>query len=222
METGTPYLLYKDACNRKSNQQNVGVIKSSNLCSEIVEYSDENETAVCNLASVALPSFVKKNENTGEIKFDYELLHEIVKIVTENLNKVIDINYYPTENTRRSNMRHRPIGVGVQGLADVFMMMNLSFYSDAAKEINRYIFETMYHAAMEMSCELAQTEGFYESFPGSPTSKGIFQFDLWGVTPTEGRYDWELLKQNVVTRNSKQFIVGPDAHGVHFADSRVQ
>ena len=177
METGTPYLLYKDACNKKSNQQNLGTIKSSNLCTEIIEYSDDKETAVCNLASIALPTFV---DASGV--FDYDKLHHVTKIVTENLNRVIDVNYYPTEKTRTSNMRHRPIGLGVSGLADVFLKMNMAFYCDEAKEINRNIFETIYHAALEKSCELAAIEGHYETFDGSPASNGVLQFDMWGLT----------------------------------------
>ena len=195
METGTPYLLYKDAVNRKSNQKNVGVIKSSNLCTEICEYSDENETAVCNLASIALPTFVDMTVVPPTL--NYEKLHEVTKTVTENLNRIIDVNYYPTEKTRKSNMRHRPIGIGIQGLADVFMMMNLPFACEEAKTINRHIFETMYHAALERSCELAQEQGKYETFDGSPTSEGILQFDLWDVEPSNERYDWTAMKQKV-------------------------
>jgi len=197
METGTPYLLYKDACNRKSNQKNVGIIKSSNLCTEIIEYSDDKETAVCNLASIALPSFVDKSSET--IIFDYEKLHTITRVVTENLNRIIDINFYPTPKTERSNFRHRPIGIGVQGLADVFMMMNIPFHSEEAKLINRQIFETIYHGALEKSCELARKEGPYETFDGSPASQGILQFDLWGVNPNEQeqRYDWDDLKEKI-------------------------
>ena len=198
METGTPYLCYKDAANKKSNQQNVGTIKSSNLCSEIIEYSDKDESAVCNLASLALPAFV--NTTNPDAPFiDYDKLHEVTKVVTYNLNKVIDVNYYPTEKTRRSNMRHRPIGVGVQGLADVFMLMNIAFTSDEAKLINKRIFETIYHAAVESSCELAAIEGPYETFAGSPASKGQLQFDLWAIDPSasEQRYDWSTLKQKV-------------------------
>lgn len=191
METGTPYLLYKDACNTKSNQKNIGTIKSSNLCTEIVEYSDENETAVCNLASIALSTFV---DASGV--FDYDKLHDVSKIVTENLNRVIDINYYPTEKTRRSNMRHRPIGLGVSGLADVFMKMNIPFHSDEAKTINAQIFETLYHGALEKSCELAQKEGKYETFDGSPASKGILQFDMWNTQPST-RYEWNYLKEHI-------------------------
>ena len=196
METGTPYLLYKDACNIKSNQKNIGTIKSSNLCTEIIQYSDENETAVCNLASIALPTFVECSPD-GSIFINYEKLHEITKIVTYNLNRVIDVNYYPTEKTRRSNMRHRPIGLGVQGLADVFMLLNIPFHSPEAKQINKYIFETIYHAALERSCEIAQTDGAYETFPGSPASQGILQFDMWNVDPTNTRHDWTRLKQKI-------------------------
>jgi len=293
METGTPYLLFKDACNKKSNQKNLGTIKSSNLCSEILEYSDDKETAVCNLASVALPTFV----NTETKEFDYEKLHEVVKVVTRNLNNVIDINFYPTEKTRRSNMLHRPIGVGVQGLADTFILMDLAFHSEEAKTVNKYIFETMYHAALESSNEIAKKRyevmyneiselyedcklisvskmdedfsedndsdreceleikcndyyesmtqiqyssknksftnvfnennkfhlnyaefknlinqtpeydpwafqkdntwaGAYSSFIGSPASKGILQFDLWGIEPSN-RYNWTLLKKSI-------------------------
>lgn len=198
METGTPYLCYKDAANKKSNQQNVGTIKSSNLCSEIIEYSDKDESAVCNLASLALPAFV--NTSNPDASFiDYDKLHEVTKVVTYNLNKVIDVNYYPTEKTRRSNMRHRPIGIGVQGLADVFMLMNVTFASDEAKLINKRIFETIYHAAVESSCEIAEKDGPYESFAGSPASKGLLQFDLWSIDPSasEQRYDWNALKQKI-------------------------
>ena len=191
METGTPYMLFKDAANKKSNQKNVGIIKSSNLCTEILEYSDENETAVCNLASIGLPSFVTDSQ------FDYEKLHEVTKVVTYNLNKIIDVNYYPTEKTRRSNMRHRPIGIGVQGLADVFIMMGIPFHSEEAKQINKNIFETIYHGALESSCEIAETEGPYETFHGSPASNGILQFDLWKVDPGDSNYDWISLKHKI-------------------------
>jgi ribonucleoside-diphosphate reductase alpha chain len=193
METGTPYLLYKDAINRKSNQKNVGVIKSSNLCCEITLYSDSNETAVCNLASIALPSFV--NVETHE--FDYSKLHQVTKVVTNNLNRVIDLNFYPTPETRVSNLRHRPIGIGVQGLADAFIMMNVPFHSEQAKEINKNIFETIYHASLEQSWELARTKGSYETFSGSPASNGILQFDMWNASPTNSRYNWDLLKENI-------------------------
>ena len=197
METGTPYLLYKDACNKKSNQQNVGTIKSSNLCSEVVQYSDDKETAVCNLASIALPTYIDQTQDPPV--FDFAKLHEVAKVITFNLNRIIDVNYYPTPKTELSNRRHRPIGIGIQGLADVFMMMNMSFTSDEARELNRQIFETIYHGALEKSCEMAITDGPYETFAGSPASEGKLQFDLWGVDPSEKvqRYDWNQLKENV-------------------------
>ena len=197
METGTPYLLYKDACNKKSNQQNLGTIKSSNLCSEIVQYSDENESAVCNLASIALPAFVTTDPATKTATFDFAKLHVVSRKVTYNLNCVIDVNYYPTPKTETSNKRHRPIGIGIQGLADTFIMMGYAFASDEARELNRLIFETIYHAALEESCSLAQIHGAYETFQGSPASKGELQFDLWNVVPTEGRYDWTNLKTQI-------------------------
>jgi ribonucleoside-diphosphate reductase alpha subunit len=197
METGTPYLLYKDACNRKSNQKNVGTIKSSNLCTEIVEYSDEKETAVCNLASIGLPTFIVTDPITNEKTFDFEKLHAVTRVVTYNLNRIIDVNYYPTEKTRKSNMRHRPIGIGVQGLADVFMTMNLSFTCDRAKELNVQIFETIYHAALTESCAISQIDGPYSTFAGSPASQGILQFDMWNVDPTSERYDWDTLKAEI-------------------------
>lgn len=200
METGTPYLVYKDAANKKSNQQNVGTIKSSNLCSEIIQYSDAEETATCNLASIALPTFIDTTDAANPT-IDYDKLHEVVKVVTYNLNQVIDVNYYPTEKTRRSNMRHRPIGIGVQGLADVFMLLNLPFTSDEAKKINHRIFETIYHGAVEQSCQMAMEYGHYETFEGSPASEGKLQFDLWNVTPNlpgeKSRYDWNNLKKYV-------------------------
>ncbi len=192
IETGTPYMLYKDHANRKSNQKNLGTIRSSNLCTEIMEYTSPDEVAVCNLASISLPKFV-----TEDGKFDHQKLYEITKVATRNLNKVIDRNYYPVPEARNSNMRHRPIGIGVQGLADAFIMLKMPFESEEAKGLNTDIFETIYYAAMETSMELAQVEGAYETFKGSPTSKGIFQFDMWGVTPTSGRWDWSKLKQNV-------------------------
>lgn len=258
IETGTPYMLYKDACNRKSNQRNLGTIKSSNLCTEIIEYSSADESAVCNLASISLSMFVDAANKT----FDYDRLVEIAGVVTENLNKVIDINYYPTANTKRSNMRHRPIGIGVQGLADVFAKMDLAFDSPEAREINRLIFESIYYGAMKMSNQLAIDRGrdlkvlcdtykstwcfkddgtpfscneeetalisrlkplkeefdgltasrigAYSSFTGSPLANGNFQFDLWGVTPTPERYDWDTLRRSVVNwgvRNS--LLVAP-------------
>lgn len=195
METGTPYLVYKDAANKKSNQKNVGTIKSSNLCSEIIEYSDNTETAVCNLGSIALPAFIDNTQNPPV--FDYEKLHQITRVLTYNLNRIIDVNFYPTEKTKKSNMRHRPIGIGVQGLADVFMMMNVPFHSDEAKVLNRNIFETIYHGALEESTEIAVKEGPYETFDGSPASQGILQFDMWNVDPGNDRYDWGELKARI-------------------------
>ena len=192
IETGTPYMLYKDHANRKSNQKNLGTIRSSNLCTEIMEYTSPDEVAVCNLASISLPKFV-----TEDGQFDHQKLYEITKVVTRNLNKVIDRNYYPVPEARNSNMRHRPIGIGVQGLADAFIMLKMPFESDEAKGLNADIFETIYYAAMETSMELAQVEGAYETFKGSPASKGIFQFDMWGVNPASGRWDWSKLKKDV-------------------------
>ena len=209
METGTPYLLYKDACNKKSNQQNIGTIKSSNLCTEIIQYSDDKETAVCNLASIALNKFV-----TASKTFDFDLLHSVAKSVTYNLNQVIDVNYYPTEKTRTSNMRHRPIGIGVQGLADTFMMMDFAFNSSEAKQLNTNIFETIYHAALETSVELSKLHGPYDSFKGSPASKGILQFDMWNVEPGNSRYNWTEIKASVVKygiRNSLLLAPMPTA-----------
>jgi ribonucleoside-diphosphate reductase alpha subunit len=192
IETGTPYILYKDAANKKSNQKNLGTIKSSNLCTEIIQYTSPEEVAVCNLASIALPKFV-----TSDGKFDHQKLYEITKVATRNLNKVIDINYYPVAEARTSNMRHRPIGLGVQGLADAFIMLRMPFESAEARGLNKDIFETIYFAAMESSMEEAKKYGPYETFKGSPVSKGIFQFDMWGVTPDSGRWDWESLKREV-------------------------
>jgi len=198
METGTPYLLYKDACNKKSNQKNLGTIKSSNLCSEVVQYSDAEETAVCNLASIGLPTYIRTLED-GTVAFDYEKLHEVTKVVTYNLNRIIDVNFYPTPKTERSNRRHRPIGIGIQGLADVFMMLGLPFASDEARMINRRIFETIYHAAVERSCELAEVDGAYESWSGCPASEGKLQFDLWGLDESSllMGYDWSALKERI-------------------------
>jgi ribonucleoside-diphosphate reductase alpha chain len=195
IETGTPYMLYKDAANSKSNQQNLGTIKSSNLCTEIIEYTSPDEVAVCNLASLALPRFVIDG------KFDQQKLYEVTYQVTKNLNKIIDNNYYPIEEARTSNMKHRPIGLGVQGLADVFILLRLPFESELAKMLNKNIFETIYFAAMTASKDLAKEQGAYQTFAGSPVSKGIFQFDMWGVTPTD-RWDWASLKEEV-----KQFGV---------------
>src|SRR5271168_1434179 len=194
-ETGNPFMLYKDACNRKSNQQNLGTIKCSNLCTEIVEYSAPDEVAVCNLASIALPTFVERKPNQAP-EFNFQKLHDVTKVVAKNLNKIIDINYYPVEEARRSNMRHRPIGVGVQGLADAFLALRMPFDSTDAKHLNIQIFETIYHAAVEASAELAEVEGHYETYAGSPASKGLLQYDLWGVTPTD-LWDWEEVKEKV-------------------------
>lgn len=190
-ETGTPYMLYKDACNNKSNQKNLGTIKSSNLCTEIVEYTAPDEVAVCNLASLALPKFVIDG------KFDHQKLYEVTKVVTKNLNKVIDVNYYPVIEAENSNMRHRPIGLGVQGLADTFIKLKMPFDSEEAQGLNKDIFETIYYAAMTASMEEAVIFGPYETYKGSPVSKGIFQFDMWGVTPDSGRWDWTALKKDV-------------------------
>ncbi len=203
IETGNPYLLYKDAANKKSNQQNLGTIKSSNLCTEIIEYTSADEVAVCNLASIALPRFVHNG------KFDFQKLYDVTVHVTKNLNKIIDQNYYPVEEARNSNMRHRPIGLGVQGLADTFIMMRLPFESDMAKLLNKNIFETIYFAAMTASKDLAKQYGSYETFAGSPLSKGKFQFDLWDIHPSD-RYDWNGLREEVMqhgVRNS--LLVAP-------------
>ena len=211
METGTPYILYKDAANRKSNQKNLGTIKSSNLCTEVVQYSDDKETAVCNLASIGLPSFV----NAESKQFDYDKLHQVTKVITNNLNRVIDINFYPTEKTSVSNFKHRPIGIGVQGLADTFVLLDIPFHSDDAKEVNKLIFETIYHAALEQSNESAKELGeSYSSFEGSPASQGILQYDMWSKEPTPGRYDWCALKQSIIKyglRNSLLLAPMPTA-----------
>jgi ribonucleotide reductase alpha subunit len=246
METGTPYLCYKDAANRKSNQKNIGTIKSSNLCTEIIQYSDKDETAVCNLASIALNRFVNYDVETCNHVFNYEHLHDVVRVVTRNLNRVIDINYYPTGKTRVSNLRHRPIGIGVQGLADVFFMMDIPFHSDEAIKINKLIFETIYHAALTESnlisaersryfaassssssssssstedvFQLTEEESFnlkntpdllgaYSSFIGSPMSRGIFQFDMWNVAPTPGRYDWESLRSDIIKHGLRNSLL---------------
>jgi len=235
METGTPYLLYKDAANRQSNQQNLGTIKSSNLCVEIMEYSDKDETAVCNLASIGLPAFVENKV------FNYEKLHDVVKVITENLNKIIDINFYPTVKTQRSNLLHRPIGIGIQGLADTFILMDIAFHSEEAKTVNKMIFETMYHAALEKSNQMALAiktdyeeaqllsnsglehcklvsdwshkhslslahRGSYVSFDSSPASRGILQFDMWNVTPSD-RYNWSELKQSIISHGLRNSLL---------------
>jgi ribonucleoside-diphosphate reductase alpha subunit len=205
-ETGTPYMLYKDACNKKSNQSNLGTIKSSNLCTEIIEHTSPDETAVCNLASVALPKFVKGGE------FDYVELHKTIKVMTKNLNNVIDRNFYPVKSAERSNMRHRPIGLGVQGLADVFCTLRLPFDSEEAKKINSYIFETIYHASLESSCELSDEQEPYSSFSGSPISNGILQFDMWETEaeiPHSGMYDWEAMRERVKKGVRNSLLVAP-------------
>jgi ribonucleoside-diphosphate reductase alpha subunit len=191
VETGTPYMLYKDACNAKSNQQNLGTIKSSNLCTEIVEYTSPEECAVCNLASVNLSSFVTDNK-----EYDFQKLYEVTKVVTKNLNRVIDVNFYPIVEAENSNRRHRPIGIGVQGLADAFAKLKLPFESPAACQLNKDIFETMYYAAVEASSELAERDGPYQTYAGSPMSKGLMQPDLWGVTPSN-RWNWDSLREKV-------------------------
>ncbi|PSK34659.1 ribonucleoside-diphosphate reductase large chain 1 [Candidozyma pseudohaemuli] len=203
-ETGTPFMLYKDACNEKTNQKNLGIIKSSNLCCEIVEYSSPEEVAVCNLASIALPSFVSKDANS--CWYDFDKLHEVTKVVTRNLNRIIDRNYYPVEEARRSNFKNRPIALGVQGLADSFMALRLPFDSQEAKELNIQIFETIYHAAVEASIELAAEEGPYETYEGSPASKGLLQYDLWNKKPTE-LWDWDTLKQNMAKHGLRNSLL---------------
>jgi ribonucleoside-diphosphate reductase alpha subunit len=200
VETGTPYMLYKDACNAKSNQKNIGMIKSSNLCTEIVEVSTPDETAVCNLASICLPTFVKDGE------FDFSQLHNVAKVVTVNLNRVIDKNFYPTESCRKSNMRHRPIAIGVQGLADVYMMMGLSFDEPKARKLNKEIFQQIYRAALLASSDLAEEEGPYETFDGSPSSKGILQPDMWGVNTENFAFIKQCIAKNGL-RNS--LLVAP-------------
>ncbi|KAA0186594.1 hypothetical protein HAZT_HAZT004742 [Hyalella azteca] len=218
VETGTPYMLYKDACNRKSNQQNLGTIKCSNLCTEIVQYSSLDEIAVCNLASIAVNMFVRPDRT-----YDFEKLKYVTKVATFNLNKIIDVNYYPVEEARRSNMRHRPIGIGVQGLADAFILMRRGrnglfvywypFDGEQARQLNKEIFETMYYGAMEASCELAEKLGPYETYEGSPVSKGIFQYDMWGVKPSP-LHDWADLKARVArhgVRNSLLLAPMPTA-----------
>jgi ribonucleoside-diphosphate reductase subunit M1 len=204
-ETGTPYMLYKDAANAKSNQQHLGTIKSSNLCTEIIEYSSPDEVAVCNLASLALPAFVDMERRV----YDFKKLHEITKVVTKNLDQVISRNYYPVKEAKTSNMRHRPVGLGVQGLADAFMALRLPFDSPAARELNIQIFETIYHAALEASCEMAEKDGKYETYEGSPISQGKLQFDMWGRVPTD-LWDWTELRSKIAkhgVRNS--LLVAP-------------
>jgi ribonucleoside-diphosphate reductase alpha chain len=202
IETGTPYILYKDACNEKSNQKNLGTIKSSNLCTEIIEYTSPDEVAVCNLASISLPKFVDVKNKT----FDFEALHKVTAVITRNLNKIIDINYYPIKEAENSNFRHRPIGIGVQGLADAFIQMGFPFESEEARKLNAEIFETIYHSAVEESCNLAEKDGAYSTFKGSPASEGILQFDMWNVTPSN-RYDWSALKKRVVEKGMRNSLL---------------
>jgi len=207
VETGNPYMLYKDACNEKSNQKNLGTIRSSNLCTEIIEFTAPDEIAVCNLASIALPRFVEGG------KFDHQRLFEITYVVTKNLNKIIDRNYYPVPEARRSNMRHRPIGIGVQGLADAFILMRMPFDSPEAQELNKEIHETIYYAAMTASKDIAKADGPYETYAGSPVSQGIFQYDMWNVTPSS-RWEWDILKEEVLkhgVRNSLLLAPMPTA-----------
>merc|ERR1711920_963861 len=203
METGTPYMLYKDHANSKCNQQNLGTIHCSNLCTEIIEYTSADEVAVCNLASIALSAYAKGDGQP----YDFDGLYKVTKVATRNLNKVIDRNYYPVEEARRSNMRHRPIGLGVQGLADAFMIMRLPFESEAARKLNSDIFETIYYAACEASCDLAVLEGPYETFKGSPASQGKLQFDMWNVTPKSGRWDWASLKTRIVKHGLRNSLL---------------
>jgi ribonucleoside-diphosphate reductase alpha chain len=200
IETGTPYILYKDAANKKSNQKNLGTIRSSNLCTEIIEYTSPDEVAVCNLASLSLAMFIENGE------FDFDKLFEISRVVTRNLNRVIDVNYYPVPEARTSNMRHRPIGIGVQGLADAFIKMRFAFDSDEAKQLNKDIFETIYFAALTESCAIAKVEGHYETFKGSPASEGILQFDMWGVTPSD-RWDWARLKTDIMEHGIRNSLL---------------
>ncbi|OVA12955.1 Ribonucleotide reductase large subunit [Macleaya cordata] len=223
IETGTPYILFKDTCNRKSNQQNLGTIKSSNLCTEIIEYTSPTETAVCNLASIALPRYVREkgvsiesqpsklvgSRGSNNRYFDFDKLAEVTSFVTKNLNKVIDVNYYPVDSAKKSNLRHRPIGIGVQGLADAFILLGMPFDSPEAQQLNKEIFETIYYHALKASSELAAIEGPYETYQGSPVSKGILQPDMWGVTPSD-RWDWAALRE-MISRNGirNSLLVAP-------------
>ncbi len=203
IETGTPYMLYKDACNAKSNQKNLGVIRSSNLCTEILEYTAPDEVAVCNLASIALPRFIEDGQ------FNHQMLYDVTYKVTKNLNKVIDRNYYPVAEARNSNMRHRPVGLGVQGLADAFIALRYPFTSNEARQLNKDIFETIYFAALKSSCDLAKVDGKYESYEGSPISKGEFQFNLWGVSEDalSGRWDWKALRQEIAAHGVRNSLL---------------
>jgi ribonucleoside-diphosphate reductase alpha subunit len=206
IETGTPYMCYKDSVNSKSNQKNIGVVKSSNLCTEVVQVSGPDETAVCNLASICLPTFVKKpaSEGTHPLVFDFDELQHVTRVITRNLNRVIDKNYYPTEAAKKSNMRHRPIGIGVQGLADVFQMMGWAFDSPEARYWNKYIFQRIYYAALQESCQLAKEEGPYETFAGSPASQGILQYDMWGTQPD---FNHEILKEDIKTHGLRNSLL---------------
>ncbi|MGB4849109.1 MAG: ribonucleoside-diphosphate reductase subunit alpha, partial [Saprospiraceae bacterium] len=200
VETGTPYMLYKDAVNRKNNQKNLGTIRSSNLCTEIMEYTSADEVAVCNLASIALPKFVENGE------FNFKQLFEITRVATRNLNKVIDVNYYPIIEAKNSNMRHRPIGLGVQGLADAFMLMRFPFDSPEARKLNKEIFETIYFAALTESCAIAERDGTYQSYEGSPASQGILQYDMWGAEPSD-RWDWTALKAKIALHGLRNSLL---------------
>ena len=200
IETGTPYMLYKDACNGKSNQQNLGTIKCSNLCTEIVEYSSPDEVAVCNLASIAVNMFVEDKV------YNFEKLKNVAKVATRNLNKIIDVNYYPVKEAKNSNMRHRPIGIGIQGLADAYILMRYPFESENAMKLNKQIFETIYYGALEASCELAEKYGVYETYEGSPVSKGQLQYDMWGVTPTS-LHDWSTLKARIAKHGIRNSLL---------------
>ncbi|CAH0714328.1 unnamed protein product, partial [Brenthis ino] len=200
VETGTPYMLYKDACNRKSNQKNLGTIKCSNLCTEVVQYTSPDEVAVCNLASIALNMFVENKE------YNFKKLKEVTKIVTQNLNKIIDVNFYPVVEAKNSNMRHRPIGIGVQGLADAFVLMRIPYESEKAILLNQQIFETIYYGALEASCELAEKEGVYSSYKGSPASQGILQYDMWNKTPTD-LWDWAALKEKIAKHGLRNSLL---------------
>ena len=209
VETGTPYMLFKDHCNAKSNQQNLGTIKCSNLCTEIVEYTAPDEVAVCNLASISLSKMVTPAtdyDNGASGKFDFDMLKDVAMVVTKNLNRIIDGNFYPIEEARNSNMRHRPIGIGVQGLADAFQLLKIPFDSEAAKQLNRDIFETIYFGACTASCELAAVEGPYETYEGSPASQGKLQFDLWNVTPSD-RWDWDSLKAKIAEHGMRNSLL---------------
>lgn len=201
VETGTPYMLYKDSCNRKSNQKNLGTIKCSNLCTEIVEYTAPDEVAVCNLASIALNMFVNEDKTYNFIK-----LKEVTKIITQNLNKIIDVNYYPVPEAKNSNIRHRPIGIGVQGLADAFVLMRIPYESEAAIKLNQQIFETIYYGALEASCELAEKYGVYESYEGSPASQGTLQYDMWNKVPTD-LWDWASLKEKIAKHGLRNSLL---------------